>query len=89
MTDPKLVITEADWDNMSPDLKLKTTYRTVISTRNDVIELSKKVDIINSKPFLCPIEPRVEKLEKFKLIKTIATIFSGFAGGFGGSHIPK
>ena len=93
MIDPKLVITESDWDDMNPELQAKTTYRTVISMREDVINLSQKVDRlvnINSQEKPChKMETRIEKLEKFKLIKTIATVFSGFLGGFGGSHIPK
>ena len=74
MIDPKLVITESDWDDMNPELQAKTTYRTVISMREDVINLSKKVDRlvnINSQEKPChKMETRIEKLEKFKLIKT-------------------
>lgn len=89
MTDPKLVITESDWDDMKPELQAKTTYRTVISMREDVITLIKKVDTLSNTPIVCPHEKRIDSLEKWKVIKSIATIFSGFLGGFGGSHIPK
>lgn len=91
MTDPKLVVTETDWDDMSPKQQAKITYNTVISMREDVIGLSKKVDSIVSKP-PPPCEKmdnRVEKLEKWSKLKAVATIASGFISGFGGSHIPK
>jgi len=89
--DPKLVITADDWDDMAPGLQAKTTYRTIISLREDVINLSKKVDMIANKPSTpCPeYEKRIVKLEKYKFAKTALTILSGFVGGLGGSHLPK
>ena len=91
MGDPKLVITEADWDDMKPELQAKTTYRTVISMREDVICLTKKIDsLINKAPTPCAsFEKRIEKLEKNKVLKHIITVLGSIAGGFGGSHIPK
>jgi len=85
MTDPKLVVSQDSWNDMKPELQARITYETVISLRDEIIELRKTIN----KPIECPMEPRIKSLEKHKLVKTILTICSGFAGGFGGSHIPK
>lgn len=91
MTDPKLVVTEEDWDDMKPERQAKITYRSVISLRDDVIRLSKKIDTVLNKPQTpCDkLEARIDKLEKWSKLKAVATVFSGFLSGFGGSHIPK
>ena len=89
--DPKLVISQSSWAEMTPELQARITYESVISMRGDVIELSKKVDMINNKP-LSPcisMESRIVKLEKWKVSKLIITALGSIAGGFGGSHIPK
>lgn len=91
MSDPKLVISQTSWNEMTPELQSRITYESVISLRGELIEVNKKVDILINKP-LTPckaLENRVEKLEKFKMIKTVATVLSGFLGGVGGSHLPK
>lgn len=89
MTDPKLVITKETWQDLTHDQKLQITYDTAISTRDSIIELSSKVDVLINKPIVCPMEPRIDKLEKHKMIKSIVMFFGSVVGGFGGSHIPK
>ena len=89
--DPKLVISQASWDDMTPELQSRITYESVISIRGDVIELSKKVDVLNNKPNApcSTMESRITKLEKWKISKVIITAVGSIIGGFGGSHIPK
>ena len=87
MSDPKLVVTEKTWETFTDDQKLKITYDTAISTRETILRLEEKLDVLNQKP--CPMIPRIESLEKHKVLRTIITAFGSILGGFGGSHIPK
>lgn len=87
MTDPKLVVTKETWDTFTSDQKLKITYDTAISTRETIMRLEDKVDVLSQKP--CPVVDRIAKLEKHKYLKTVVTAVFSMLGGFGGSHIPK
>lgn len=91
MIEPKLVITEDEWDDMSPVLQSKVMYRTTIALRNDVINLSTKIDSILNKPTnpCIYLEKRIGKLEKGKFLKNTISFLGGVLGGFGGSHLPK
>ena len=91
VTDPKLVISQLSWDEMTPELQSRVTYESVISMRGDVIELSKKVDVLNNKPNApcATMESRIARLEKWKISKMIITAVGSIIGGVGGSHIPK
>ena len=84
MSDPKLVVTKETWDTFTPDQKLKITYDTAISTRETIMRLEDKVDVLSQKP--CSVLERVEKLEKHKYLKTVVTAVFSLLGGFGGSH---
>ena len=89
--DPKLVISRESWNFMSPELQARITYESVISIRSEVIEISKKVDVLNNNPGppCAAMEKRISKLEKWKVGKMIATAIGSIAGGIWGSHIPK
>ncbi len=91
MTDPSMVITGNDWDEMTPRQQAKIIYNTVMSMREDVIGLSIKVDNVINRPVTpChDLENRVCKLEKWKIGKMAVTVLSSFLGGIGGSHLPK
>ena len=88
--DPKLVISRDSWNAMSPELQARITYESVISIRSEVIEISKKVALLNNVPAspCATMEKRVSSLEKWKVGKIIITALGGIAGGYGSKHLP-
>ena len=75
MTDPKLLVMKETWNAFTPDQKLKITSDTVISTRETIMRLEDKVDILPQKP--CTVLTRAEKSEKHKYLKmAVIAVFS-------------